>query len=149
MTERFLPDEAATIAFAGVLAPLMRKGDCLLLEGDLGMGKSTLARALIRARLSDPDMEVPSPTFTLVQVYDGAPPLYHFDLYRLGDPGELIELGLDEALEEGISLIEWPERGEGYLPEDALWLIFAEEGAGRRVRLSGPAARVAALNAAF
>lgn len=149
MTSLFLENEAATIAFARRLAPLLEAGDCVLLDGDLGMGKSTLARAIIRARLDDPALEVPSPTFTLVQVYDGEPPLYHFDLYRLGDPGELIELGIDEALEDGISLIEWPERGAGFLPDDALVLAFSEEAGGRRVRLSGPAQRVAALSSTF
>ncbi|QQM30299.1 tRNA (adenosine(37)-N6)-threonylcarbamoyltransferase complex ATPase subunit type 1 TsaE [Martelella lutilitoris] len=149
MMERFLADEDATVALARALAPLLQTGDCLALSGDLGMGKSTFARALIRARMEEPELEVPSPTFTLVQFYDGAPPLYHFDLYRLADPDELIELGFDEALEDGISLIEWPERGEGMLPEDALTLAFNEEGEGRRVRLDGPEARLAALADAF
>ena len=137
MTSVFLPDEAATIAFAGRLAPFLIVGDCLLLDGDLGMGKSTFARALIRARIGDPELEVPSPTFTLVQVYDGEPPIWHFDLYRLSDADELIELGIDEALAEGISLIEWPDRGDGVLAKDSLRLTFSEEGAGRRVRLTG------------
>ncbi|MBB4120961.1 hypothetical protein GGR30_000872 [Martelella radicis] len=149
MMERFLPDEAATIALAEELAPLLKTGDCLALSGDLGMGKSTFARALIRARLGEPALDVPSPTFTLLQLYDGTPALYHFDLYRLSDPDELIELGFDEALEEGISLIEWPERGEGMLPEETLTLSFDEEGNGRRVRLSGPDARCAELAGAF
>jgi len=147
MSSVFLPDEAATIAFAGRLAPLLISGDCLLLDGDLGMGKSTFARALIRARLCDAALEVPSPTFTLVQIYDGEPPIWHFDLYRLSDPDELIELGIDEALAEGISLIEWPDRGAGVLPKDALLLSFAEEGEGRLVRLSG--GRVGELAAAL
>ena len=149
MMERFLPDEAATIGFAEKLAPLLRTGDCLALSGDLGMGKSTLARALIRARMNEPDLDVPSPTFTLVQFYDGTPPLYHFDLYRLSDPDELIELGFDEALVDGISLIEWPERGDGMLPQDTLTLSFQEDGNGRRVRLVAPEARLAALAVAF
>lgn len=149
MMERFLADEDATVALAKALAPLLQTGDCLALSGDLGMGKSTFARALIRARLEEPELEVPSPTFTLVQFYDGAPPLYHFDLYRLADPDELIELGFDEALEDGISLIEWPERGEGMLPDDVLTLSFVEEGDGRRVRLIGPEERLAALAVAF
>nr|WP_272213732.1 tRNA (adenosine(37)-N6)-threonylcarbamoyltransferase complex ATPase subunit type 1 TsaE [Marinicella sp. W31]MDC2879682.1 tRNA (adenosine(37)-N6)-threonylcarbamoyltransferase complex ATPase subunit type 1 TsaE [Marinicella sp. W31] len=147
MMECFLPDEAATIALAEKLAPLLKAGDCLALSGDLGMGKSTFARALIRVRLQDPALEVPSPTFTLVQIYDGSPPLYHFDLYRLSDPDELIELGFDEALDDGISLVEWPERGE--LPAETLTLAFEEQGNGRRVVLTGPASRLAALEAAF
>ncbi|AMM85783.1 tRNA (adenosine(37)-N6)-threonylcarbamoyltransferase complex ATPase subunit type 1 TsaE [Martelella sp. AD-3] len=149
MMERFLADEDATIALARALAPLLRRGDCLALSGDLGMGKSTFARALIRALMDAPELEVPSPTFTLVQLYEAAPPLYHFDLYRLSDPDELIELGFDEALEDGISLIEWPERGGDMLPKNALTLVFNEEGEGRRVRLDGPEARLAELAFAF
>ena len=118
-------------------------------SGDLGMGKSTFARALIRALMDAPELEVPSPTFTLVQLYEAAPPLYHFDLYRLSDPDELIELGFDEALEDGISLIEWPERGGDMLPKNALTFVFNEEGEGRRVRLDGPEARLAELAFAF
>ncbi|TNB48774.1 tRNA (adenosine(37)-N6)-threonylcarbamoyltransferase complex ATPase subunit type 1 TsaE [Martelella lutilitoris] len=149
MMERFLADEDATVALARALAPLLQTGDCLALSGDLGMGKSTFARALIRARMEEPELEVPSPTFTLVQFYDGAPPLYHFDLYRLADPDELIELGFDEALEDGISLIEWPERGGDMLPDDVLTLSLEEEGDGRRVRLRGGQERLAALAVAF
>ncbi|MAM10587.1 MAG: tRNA (adenosine(37)-N6)-threonylcarbamoyltransferase complex ATPase subunit type 1 TsaE [Rhizobiaceae bacterium] len=149
MMERFLADEDATIALARALAPLLRRGDCLALSGDLGMGKSTFARALIRALMDAPELEVPSPTFTLVQLYEAAPPLYHFDLYRLSDPDELIELGFDEALEDGISLIEWPERGGDMLPKNALTFVFNEEGEGRRVRLDGPEARLAELAFAF
>lgn len=137
MSRVFLADEAATNAFAGRLAPLLVAGDCLLLDGDLGMGKSTFARALIRARLDEPALEVPSPTFTLVQVYDGDPPIWHFDLYRLSDSDELIELGIDEALADAISLIEWPDRGADLLPVDALRLTFTEEGEGRQVKLTG------------
>ncbi|WP_174804205.1 tRNA (adenosine(37)-N6)-threonylcarbamoyltransferase complex ATPase subunit type 1 TsaE [Martelella limonii] len=137
MNTVFLADERATIAFAESLAPHLQAGDCLLLDGDLGMGKSTFARALIRARLGDPALDVPSPTFTLVQVYDGDPPLWHFDLYRLSDADELIELGIDEALADGISLIEWPGRGGDLLPDDAISIAFEEEGDGRRVALSG------------
>nr|WP_176085104.1 tRNA (adenosine(37)-N6)-threonylcarbamoyltransferase complex ATPase subunit type 1 TsaE [Martelella sp. HB161492] len=132
----FLADEAATIAFGTRLAARLETGDCLLLDGDLGMGKSTLARALIRARADDQALEVPSPTFTLVQAYETVPPIFHFDLYRLGDPSELVELGLDEALGEGISLIEWPERGAEELPRDAITIAFAEEAAGRRLVLT-------------
>ncbi|TPW32584.1 tRNA (adenosine(37)-N6)-threonylcarbamoyltransferase complex ATPase subunit type 1 TsaE [Martelella alba] len=145
----FLADEAATIAFGARLADLLEAGDCLLLNGDLGMGKSTLARALIRARAGAPDLDVPSPTFTLVQAYETVPPIFHFDLYRLGDPSELVELGLDEALSEGISLIEWPERGGDELPGDAIAITFAEEGAGRRLVLSAPDAVVTRLSPAF
>jgi tRNA threonylcarbamoyladenosine biosynthesis protein TsaE len=108
--ERFLPDDAATIAFGGELAGMLRSGDIVSLEGDLGAGKSALARATIRALAGDPELEVPSPTFALVQPYDTLKgPVLHADLYRLGDPAEADELGLlDNAT--GIVLIEWAER---------------------------------------
>ncbi len=97
--------------FAGTLRP----GDVICLYGDLGLGKSVFARALIRHLAEDADLEVPSPTFTLVQTYDtAAGPLWHFDLYRLKDPEEVYELGWEEALAEAINIIEWPER-LGYL----------------------------------
>ena len=109
----FLADEAATQQLGRTLAGSLQPGDALCLTGPLGAGKSTLARALIRA-LTTPDEEVPSPTFTLVQFYETAAfPLAHFDLYRLSDPDEVYEIGLDEALDGGVALIEWPQRLEG------------------------------------
>ncbi|TVQ34239.1 MAG: tRNA (adenosine(37)-N6)-threonylcarbamoyltransferase complex ATPase subunit type 1 TsaE [Geminicoccaceae bacterium] len=109
--------EAATAAFGQRLASLLRPGDVVTLEGDLGAGKSTLARACIQALAGAP-IEVPSPTFTLVQVYDlPAFALWHVDLYRLGEPAEVDELGLDEAA-FGVLLIEWPDRlPRGSFPE--------------------------------
>lgn len=104
-----LPDAEATGRLGATIAPLLQPGDAVLLCGPLGMGKSTLARALIRA-LTTPDEDVPSPTFTLVQFYEADPPVAHFDLYRLSSPDEAFEIGLDEALDEGCVLIEWPER---------------------------------------
>src|SRR5215217_3143733 len=93
--ERFLPDDAATSAFAGELAALLQPGDIVSLRGELGAGKSALARATIRALAGDPELEVPSPTFALVQPYDTpAGPVLHADLYRLGDAAEADELGL-------------------------------------------------------
>ncbi|HMO42585.1 MAG TPA: tRNA (adenosine(37)-N6)-threonylcarbamoyltransferase complex ATPase subunit type 1 TsaE [Phenylobacterium sp.] len=131
-----LPDEAATDALGRALAPRLGRGEALCLAGPLGAGKSTLARALIRA-LTTPDEDVPSPTFTLVQFYEGRGlPLAHFDLYRLTDPDEAYEIGLDEALEDGAALIEWPQRLEGRLPPDRLDIEMALDGAGRRVRLT-------------
>lgn len=118
-----LPSLEATRRFAGGLAEALGPGDVLLLEGELGVGKTELACALIRARIGA-EIEVPSPTFTLVQHY-AAPDLLltHADLYRLVDPDEVIELGLDEAWAEGCLLVEWPDRAPaGFFPEEALTL---------------------------
>ena len=131
-----LKDEAATARLGAAIARDLRRGDTVCLSGPLGAGKSTLARALIRA-LTTQDEEVPSPTFTLVQVYDG-PRLRvaHFDLYRLADPDEAYELGLDEALDDGAAVIEWPERLQGRLPADRLDIEIGLDGTGRRARLT-------------
>jgi len=132
MNSLHLPDEAATQALGRALAVSLRPGDALCLTGPLGAGKSTLARALIRA-LTTPEEEVPSPTFTLVQFYETAGfPLAHFDLYRLSDPDEAYEIGLDEALDGGVALIEWPQRLEGRLPATRLDIDIALEGDARR-----------------
>jgi len=136
--EVFLPDEAATQTLGQGLAGVLRPGDAVCLTGPLGAGKSTLARALVRA-LTSPDEEVPSPTFTLVQFYDGpAFPVAHFDLYRLTDPDEAYEIGLEEALEDGAALIEWPQRLQGRLPADRLDIDItpSADGAARRARLT-------------
>ncbi len=121
--ELSLSDEAATVGLAEDLAAILAPGDLIALSGDLGAGKSTFARALLRNMAGDPDLEVPSPTFTLVQTYElGRLTVSHFDLYRLEEPEELAELGLEELLEDGAAVIEWPERSEDLLPEGALWL---------------------------
>lgn len=133
----FVADEAEMIELGEDLALALKAGDCLALTGDLGAGKSTLARAFIRAMADDDALEVPSPTFTLVQQYDLRLPVAHFDLYRLSDPLELHELGLEEILEDGICLIEWPERAEGALPEGRVCLEMSFEGGGRRISVRG------------
>lgn len=114
-------DADLTAMLARCLSFDLRPGDCLRLQGDLGAGKSHFARALIRTRLGDPWAEVPSPTFTLVQTYDApdGSEIWHADLYRLSDPAELAELGLEDAFSSAITLIEWPDRGED-LPKNAL-----------------------------
>jgi tRNA threonylcarbamoyl adenosine modification protein YjeE len=135
--ERFLADEAATGRLGEDLAMALKPGDVLALRGDLGAGKSTLARALLRALADDAGLEVPSPTFTLVQGYDTPLPVHHFDLYRLADASELDELGFEEALASGAALVEWPERAAGRLPQTALTVELLAEGEGRLARLSG------------
>jgi tRNA threonylcarbamoyladenosine biosynthesis protein TsaE len=131
-----LPDAEATERLGAALARALARGDAVCLIGPLGAGKTTLARGLVRA-LTTPDEDVPSPTFTLVQVYDGPRfPLAHFDLYRLERPDEAYEIGLDEALEEGAALIEWPQRLGRRLPPDRLDVEIAIEGEARVARLT-------------
>ncbi|WP_422374364.1 tRNA (adenosine(37)-N6)-threonylcarbamoyltransferase complex ATPase subunit type 1 TsaE [Roseibium sp.] len=120
-------DEAETRRLANDLALVLKPGDIVCLSGDLGAGKSTFTRALLRSFAGDPELEVPSPTFTLVQTYElDRFDLSHFDLYRLEDPEELEELGLDDLVEAGAALIEWPEKAEELLPADALWVQITQ-----------------------
>src|SRR5215468_257025 len=116
-----LPDEGATLRFATDLAGALEPGDLVTLSGDLGAGKTTFARALIRHLAGDERLEVPSPTFTLIQSY-ALPqfPLVHADLYRISEPRELAELGIEEAIEGAAALLEWPDRADGLLPADRL-----------------------------
>jgi tRNA threonylcarbamoyl adenosine modification protein YjeE len=132
-----LPGLADTTALAGRIAPLMGLGDAVALWGDLGAGKTTLAREILRALGVTED--VPSPTFTLVQAYE-TPHLTvaHYDLYRLKSARELHELGFREALEDGAVLVEWPERAPDYLPDGTLHLRLSVDGEGRRVKITGP-----------
>ena len=117
-----LPDLAATEALASRLARRLGPGDAVLLEGPLGAGKSAFARALIRAAAEDSSLEVPSPSFTLVQSYDTKlGPVHHFDLWRLDGPAALAELGFEDALAD-IVLVEWPDRLGRFRPADALIL---------------------------
>jgi tRNA threonylcarbamoyladenosine biosynthesis protein TsaE len=132
-----LPTAAETEALGRRLAGLVRAGDAILLAGPIGAGKSCLARAFIRARLGREE-EVPSPTFTLVQVYDAkGVDIWHADLYRLTHPDEVWELGLDDAFETAICLVEWPDRLGGHLPPDALSIRLEAHGEGRRAVVSG------------
>jgi tRNA threonylcarbamoyl adenosine modification protein YjeE len=120
-----LPDQAATEQLARVIAEELRPGDLLTLSGGLGAGKTTLARALVRTLVGDPALEVPSPTFTLMQVYEGARgPVVHADFYRLGGTAELQELGWDEMTDTAITIVEWPERAEDALKEDRLHIAL-------------------------
>lgn len=136
-----LPHETDTQDLAIRLAGLLVPGDVLLLSGPIGAGKSTLARALIRARLGNPDEEVPSPTFTLVQTYEHPRgDIWHCDLYRLSHPDEAFELGLDEAFDTAICLIEWPDRLGDLQPDTALCIEMAAGIDGHSAQLSGPVA---------
>ena len=146
--ERVLDGPDATAALGRRLAPRLRAGDAVLLEGPLGAGKSHLARAVIRAR-TRPDEEVPSPSYTLVQTYEAADgtALWHADLHRLAGPEEAWELGLADAFAEAVCLVEWPERLGALAPADALWLTLAIEGEGRRLRARADAPRWAGIEA--
>jgi tRNA threonylcarbamoyladenosine biosynthesis protein TsaE len=139
---RNLPDLDATAKLAAELAALVRPGDVVALSGELGSGKTTFARALIAAladRFHVPREEVPSPTFTLVQTYDfPGISVWHFDLYRLKNPEEALELGIEDAFAVALSLIEWPERLGSLLPPVRLDLRFEYAGPDARlVRLVG------------
>ncbi|MBK8456164.1 MAG: tRNA (adenosine(37)-N6)-threonylcarbamoyltransferase complex ATPase subunit type 1 TsaE [Phyllobacteriaceae bacterium] len=137
----FLADEAATARLGEDLSLALKAGDALLLSGELGAGKSALARAVIRSLAGDPELDVPSPTFTLVQAYDGRLPVRHVDLYRISAETELDELGLDEALERGVVIVEWPDRAPAALPADAIRIRLSDEGGRRRPGRVQPEAR--------
>ena len=134
-----LADEAATESLAARVAAAAAPGDVIALIGDLGAGKTVFARAFIRARCNA-DEEVPSPTFTLLQTYDSANAvIYHFDLYRLSHADDALELGIEDAFAEGISLIEWAERLDALLPTDRLdvELLPGKTADARRAQLVG------------
>lgn len=138
-----LSDLAATRRLAQAVAARVQRGDAILLEGALGAGKSAFARAFLRALADDPALEVPSPTFTLVQSYETRlGPVHHFDLWRLDGPAALAELGWDEARDD-IVLVEWPDRLATLRPPDALTLhLTLGEGEARDAVLTGWDARL-------
>ncbi|MBC7133086.1 MAG: tRNA (adenosine(37)-N6)-threonylcarbamoyltransferase complex ATPase subunit type 1 TsaE [Roseovarius sp.] len=132
-----LASPAATCALARRLAPRLGPGDVLLLSGAVGAGKTHFARCLIQSLLPGPE-DVPSPTYTLVQTYPGpTAEIWHADLYRLTDPAELVELGLTDAFESAICLVEWPDRLGDLAPGNALALDLApgEDDDARRLTL--------------
>ena len=134
-----LRDLDDTTAVASIIAPHLQTTDIVALDGDLGAGKTTLARALINA-MPGATEDVPSPTFTLVQTYTrGALDIWHFDLYRLEDPDEVWELGIDDAFSDGVSLIEWPDKLGPYLPKRRLLVTMApdSDGMARHMTLTG------------
>jgi len=139
---RELADERATHRLAGDVAALLAAGDVVTLTGDLGSGKTTFARALIRHLAGDPTLEVPSPTFTLMQTYDLSRfPVVHVDLYRVNAPEELIEMGFADVADDAIVLVEWPDLAASFLPADRFDFEIAlapEQGpTHRRARLAG------------
>lgn len=141
MSDILLPDPAATEAFGARLAPLLRAGDSIALFGPLGAGKTSLCRGILHGLGFGG--EVPSPTFPLVQLYeppDTRVPVWHVDLYRVEEPGELEELGLDDAIEDSALLIEWPERLPALWPETLRLTLAAEAAGGRSLTASVPAA---------
>lgn len=142
---------AASEAIAQQLAPLLRAGDVVTLVGGLGAGKTAFARALINALPGAPE-DVPSPTFTLVQTYPrGDLEVWHFDLYRLEDPEEAFELGIEDAFIDALSLIEWPDRLGPYLPKAHLrvTLTEGETEAMREITFSGDSAWAQRLDGLF
>ena len=141
-----LPDQDATEALGARLARLLRAGDCILLEGPIGAGKTTLVRALLRAASGDPALDVPSPTFTLVQTYElSGLRAHHFDLWRLDGPAALVELGWEDAMAD-VTLVEWPERLGDLRPPDALTIaLSATSDTARLARLAGWPDRIGAL----
>jgi tRNA threonylcarbamoyl adenosine modification protein YjeE len=137
-----LPDESATIRLMTDIAAALQPGDLITLSGDLGAGKTTFARALIRHLAGDDTVEVPSPSFTLMQLYElPGFTVVHADLYRLSSPGELAELGFDDMPENAVTLLEWPDRAAGFLPPNrldiALTLSPAQPATYRNARLTG------------
>ena len=136
-------NETETARLAERLAAVLRVGDVVLLEGTLGAGKTAFCRALIRAVLADPDAIVASPTFTFSQIYSTDQlTVTHFDLYRMGELEEVYDLGWDDAVNEGATLVEWPDRLGGLRPATALNLAIGVDVEGetvRHLRFTGPA----------
>jgi len=145
MVITFLLDgEKATQRFGAAFAACLQRGDLVTMSGDLGAGKSTLARAIIRTLARDETLEVPSPTFTIAQAYEDLPlPVMHADLYRISMAEEVDELGFEQALEDGVLLVEWPQKAQGFLPSAQFAVTLAHEGGIRRLTLQaeGKAAR--------
>ncbi|OCX61579.1 tRNA (adenosine(37)-N6)-threonylcarbamoyltransferase complex ATPase subunit type 1 TsaE [Thioclava sp. SK-1] len=144
-----LPDADATADLGRRLGSVLASGDVVLLDGPIGAGKTHFSRTVIQDRMAQSGQveDVPSPTFTLVQVYETDPEIWHADLYRLHHPDDVIELGLDVAFDEAICLVEWPDRLGDLTPKTALQLAFrnSADGESRQVTISGDAEWAARL----
>ncbi len=143
-----LVDEAATLALGRALGECLQAGGVVLLSGELGAGKTVLAKGLARGLGVGPEYTVSSPSFTLLNVYPGRVPFYHADLYRL-DQGEALDLELWDQAADGVLAVEWAERLAGAWPPDSILVELAlAAGEGRRARLSGPAGLIERLKEA-
>ena len=132
--ECFSDSETTTQKFAKKLSSLAKRGDVFALYGTLGVGKSVFAREFIKTLTGE--TEVPSPTFTIVQTYDAQDfEIYHFDMYRLKSPEEVFELNFEEAVGEGVCLIEWPEKIGGYIPSKAIKIYIEHTQNGRKISI--------------
>ena len=129
--------EADTIKAAKDLSKTLQSPDIILLNGNLGMGKTVFARALIRALCDNPDLEVVSPTFTLLQTYESPNfDIHHYDLYRIEDPDEILELGWEDSLHDGITIVEWPERLGAYKPSQYLDITISNSDNHRKILIN-------------
>ena len=143
-------NEAHTTRVGSDIAAVLKPGDLVFLQGNLGVGKSVLARAIVRHLAGDNELEVPSPTYTLCQQYDSELPVAHLDLYRLSQADEINELGLDDILVEGCALIEWPERAFDHLPENTVRIVLSDKDSGQRsLNFSGNAEIISRLKRSF
>lgn len=135
MIDILAADEAGTARIGAILGRDLCGGDLILLRGDLGAGKTSLARAIIRG-VAGAAIDVPSPTFALIEPYDFETPLYHLDLYRLDDADQAVELGLEDMMEAAVLLVEWPERAPGLFTGPRLEItIGAQDDGARMIRL--------------
>ena len=133
--EIFTKLEDDTARVGQCLAKIAKSGDFFALYGTLGVGKSVLARSFVQTLCGN--IEVPSPTFTLLQSYEARDfDIYHFDLYRIKSPEEIFEIGMEEAVYSGVSLVEWPEKMGGYVPKDVFKIEISSEKEGRKITIS-------------
>ncbi|EMS36533.1 hypothetical protein G653_01207 [Candidatus Liberibacter americanus PW_SP] len=131
-----LINEKDTIQLGHNLASILKCGDCVTLSGEIGSGKTFLARSIIRFLLKKDNLEVLSPTFTILQIYESKIPIAHFDFYRLSNIQDFFELGFDELLSEGICIVEWPDVGKELLPSNRICIQLDQENIKRKATIS-------------